>query len=67
MPSWDEVTTYEQLEAMTPEQRSEHFRASIVLDPSTLPSDDHDRLAEMTARLNERTRAREAHLRGQAS
>ena len=67
MPSWDEVTTYEQLEAMTPEQRSEHFRASIVLDPSTVTAEERDRLAEMTTRLNERTLAREARVRGQAS
>jgi hypothetical protein len=35
-PGMDGVTTYEQLQAMTPEQQRAHFFASVVLDPSTL-------------------------------
>jgi hypothetical protein len=67
MAEWDDVTTYEQLQAMTPEERSAHFRSSIVLDPSTLSAAQQRRLSEMTAEMNVRTLAREERLRGQAS
>jgi hypothetical protein len=67
MAGWDDVTTYEQLQAMTPEERSAHFRASVVLDPSVLPAAEQQRLAEMTEQMNARTLAREERLRGQAS
>jgi hypothetical protein len=63
----DGVTTYEQLQAMTPEQRRAHFYASIVLDPTTLRPGMQRRLEEMGAELDERQRAREERLRGQAS
>jgi hypothetical protein len=32
------VTTVAELEAMTPEERRQHFADSIVWDPSTLPA-----------------------------
>ena len=67
MPSWDDVTTFEQLQAMTPQERSDHFRASVVLDPAAMPQADRDRLDQMTAKLNERTRQLEDRLRGRAS
>jgi hypothetical protein len=63
----DDVTTYEQLQAMTPEQRRAHFYASIVLDPGTLRPEMQKGLEEMGAELDERQRAREDRLRGQAS
>ena len=63
----DGVTTYEQLQAMTPEQRRAHFNASIVLDPTTLRPGMQRRLEEMAAELDERQRVREERLRGQAS
>jgi hypothetical protein len=62
----DGVTSYEQLQAMTPEQRRAHFYASIVLDPSALRPGLQRRLEEMGAELDERQRAREERLRGQA-
>ena len=67
MAGWDDVTTFEQLQAMTPDERSAHFRASVVLDPSTLPAAQQQRLSEMTAEMTARTVAREERLRGQAS
>lgn len=67
MAGWDDVTTYEQVQAMAPDERSAHFRASVVLDPSTLPAAQQRRLAEMTAEMNARAVVREERLRGQAS
>lgn len=67
MAGWDEVTTFEQLQAMTPQERGEHFRASIVLDPSTLSPDARRSFARLTETLNERAAAREERLRGTAS
>ena len=67
MAGWDDVVTYEQLEGMTPEERSEHFRASMVLAPETLSTAERERIAAMTARLDERAGRREDRLRGQAS
>jgi hypothetical protein len=63
----DWVTTYEELQAMSPEQRRAHFYASIVLDPTTLRPGMQRRLEEMGAELDERQHAREEQLRGQAS
>lgn len=63
----DGVTTCEQLQAMTPEQRRAHFYASIVLDPSNLRPGMQQRLEEMGAELDERQQVREERLRGQAS
>lgn len=63
MASWDDVTTYEDLQEMTPAERSEHFRSCIVRDPATLTPAEQRRLAEMDARMD----AREARLRTQAS
>ncbi len=34
MAGRDAVTTYEQLHAMSPRARREHFRAALVLDPA---------------------------------
>ncbi len=64
---WDEVTTYEQLQAMTPQERADHFVASLVLDPAALPVNERDHVEAMSARLNERARLREERLRGEAS
>ena len=61
------MTTYEELQAMSPEQRRAHFYASIVLDPTTLRPGMQRRLEEMGAELDERQPAREEQLRGQAS
>jgi hypothetical protein len=55
MAGWDEVITFEQLQAMTPQERSEHFRASIMLDPSPLSPAARHSFARLTERLNERT------------
>ena len=67
MASWDDVTTYDELQEMRPEQRGTHFRSRIVLDPSTLTPAEQQRLAEMDARLDTRAATREARLRGRAS
>jgi hypothetical protein len=53
-PGMDGVTTYEQLQAMTPEQRRAHFFASIVLDPATVRPGMQRRLEEMGVELDER-------------
>jgi len=63
----DGVTTYDQLQAMSPEERRAHFYASIVLDPTTLRPGTQRRLEEMSAELDERQEDREERLRGQAS
>ena len=67
MASWDDVTTFEDLQALTPAQRREDFRSHVVLDPSTLSVAEQERLAQMRARLDARAAEREARLRGQAS
>ena len=59
----DGVTSYEDLQAMTPEQRSAHFRASLVLDAEQWQPNEQA-LAE---RLREQVLQREERLRGQAS
>ena len=61
MSGWDDVTTYEQLQVMTPQERSKHFRSSIIVDSETLPAPDREHIAAMSARLSERSRARENH------
>lgn len=58
-----DVTTYEQLQAMSPEQRSAHFRASIVTDLDDLTARERELMEEQ----NRRVQAREEHLRGKAS
>jgi hypothetical protein len=60
------VRTYDDLQKMTPEQRRAHFYASIVLDPTALRPGVQRRIEEMGAELDERQRAREERLRGQA-
>jgi len=59
--------TYEQLQALTSEERREHFRASIVLDPDSLPDRGRDHVKALSARLDARTREREEPVRGHAS
>lgn len=67
MTGWDDVTTYEQLRTLTPQERHEHFQASVVLDPSSLPEREREHVKALSSRLDERTREREERLRGQAS
>ena len=67
MDGWDEVTTYDQLQEMTPEERKAHFRASIVWHPDTLPPAKRRVFERLTEQLNERTTVREERLRGTAS
>jgi len=57
------VTTFEELQAMTPAQRREHFNASIVLDLDELTPGQRELLEEQ----NRRVLVREARLRGKAS
>jgi hypothetical protein len=59
----DGVTTYEQLQAMTAQERHEHFLASIVWDLDTLTPRQRELLDQQT----ERVLAREERLRGKAS
>jgi hypothetical protein len=63
MAGSDEVTTYEQLQAMSPQERREHFRASVVLDPAEFRANER----ALVERLDEFTLEREERLRGQAS
>lgn len=63
MAGREHVTTFEELQAMTPAQRREHFDASIVLDLDELTPAQR----ELLERQNERVLAREARLRGKAS
>jgi hypothetical protein len=58
-----DVTTFEQLQAMSPEQRSAHFRASIVTALDDLTARERELLEEQ----NRRVQAREERLRGKAS
>lgn len=59
----DEVVRYEDLQAMSPAERSAHFEASIVHDLDDLPERYRARLEAQTARVI----AREERLRGNAS
>jgi hypothetical protein len=63
MAGRDDVTTYEQLQAMTPEQQRQHFLSSIVWNLDDLG----DRGRRLLAEQDERVRAREERLRGKAS
>ena len=63
MPGRDEITTYEQLQAMTPQERHEHFLASTVLDPADWRPNER----ALVQRLDELTLARQERLRGEAS
>jgi hypothetical protein len=58
-----EVTTFEHLQEMTPQQRREHFRASIVWDLDDLTATERALLEQQRHRVI----AREERLRGQAS
>jgi hypothetical protein len=59
----DGVTSYDDLQSMTPQQRGEHFRESLVLDPAQWRSNEQD----LADRLREQALEREERLRGQAS
>jgi len=59
----DDVVTYEQLQKLTPAERTAHFRASIVRDLDELPEQYQARIQAQTARVL----AREERLRGNAS
>ncbi len=59
----DEVVRYEDLQEMTPAERSAHFSASIVRELDELPERYRSRLDAQTARVL----AREERLRGNAS
>ena len=59
----DRVVTYEQLQTLTPAERTAHFKASIVRDLDELPERYRARLEAQTARVL----AREERLRGNAS
>jgi hypothetical protein len=66
-PGMDGVTRYEQLHAMTPEQRRAHLFACIVLDPAIVRPGVQRRLEEIAVELDERQRAGEERLRGHGS
>jgi hypothetical protein len=57
------TTTYEQLQQMTPAERTAHFKASVVRDPAQLPERYRARLDAQADRVLER----EERLRGTAS
>jgi hypothetical protein len=57
MASWQDVTTYDDLQTMTYQERAAHFQSAIVLDPSTLPPKAQHRLAEMDAAMDAREAA----------
>jgi hypothetical protein len=63
MAGWDDVTTFEDLQAMTPAEREAHFDACIVWNPDDLPEAYRRRIEEQNARVL----AREERLRGHAS
>jgi hypothetical protein len=63
MAGWDEVTTFEQLQAMTPQQRHKSFLASIVRNEDDLRPNERPLLE----RMREQVLEREARLRGEAS
>ncbi len=54
------MTTFEQLQAMSPEQRSAHFRAAIVTDLDDLTARERELLEEQ----NRRVQARDERQRG---
>ncbi len=55
------MTTYEQLQAMSPTERREHFRASLVLDRAQYRPNERALVERLDAL------EREERLRGQAS
>jgi hypothetical protein len=55
-----DVTTFEQLQTMSPAQRSAHFRASIITDLDDLTARERELLEEQ----NRRVPAHEEHPRG---
>jgi hypothetical protein len=57
MASWEDVTTYDDLQKMTYEERAAHFQSCIVLDPSALSAEEQQRLAEMDAEMDAREAA----------
>ena len=63
MAGRDDITTYEQLQALSPREQHDAFRASLVLDPAEF----RDNERELVRRLDELTVEREERLRGQAS
>ena len=63
MATPDDVTSYEQLQAMSPAERREHFRASLVLDPARYRPNER----ALVARLDAATLEREERLRDHAS
>ncbi|MFZ0161089.1 MAG: hypothetical protein WAL50_18830 [Kineosporiaceae bacterium] len=59
----DGVTSYEDLQAMTPQERREHFRSALVLDSAQwLPHEQ-----ALADDVRQQVRDREERLRGQAS
>jgi hypothetical protein len=59
----EDVMTYEQMQKLTPAERTAHFKASIVRDLDQLSERYRARLEVQTARVL----AREERLRGSAS
>ena len=63
MAGWDDVTTYEQLQEMTPAEREAHFDASIIWRLEDVP----EQYRPILERQEQRILEREARLRGKAS
>jgi hypothetical protein len=59
----DGVVSYDELQAMTPQERHENFRESIIWRAEDVP----DQYRPTLDRLQRRRDEREARLRGQAS
>jgi len=51
------------LQALTPAERSAHFRSCIVTDPSTLPPDGQERVEKMMQSMRDEILAEEAAAR----
>jgi hypothetical protein len=54
MAGWDDVTTYEQLQAMAPSEREAHLRASLVTDLDDLTPRERELLQEQDRRVRAR-------------
>ncbi|HYY12006.1 MAG TPA: hypothetical protein VE781_13795 [Kineosporiaceae bacterium] len=67
MSSWEDVTTFEQLQGMTPQERSQLFDDALVMDLRHLTAAERERVQALQVRLDERSRVREAEARGKAS
>lgn len=63
MAGWDDVTTYEDLQAMSPAEREAHFDASIIWKLEDVPEQYQPALELQRQRIL----AREARLHGKAS